>query len=224
MVKNNSSNTDLKLGLYRHYKGGEYQILYLATDKIKNKLQVVYKDRDSEDYYLRSLKNFQGKVKVGKVLKPRFEFISDIPFDSWEARYRRALADYQNLIRETAKEKEKYYSYALQGFIEEILPVYDNLKISIHSLTEKEATNPWVEGIKYVIKQFFQVLISQGISEINTLGEVFNPETMEAVKDLEVVKTKSTKLGNDNLVKKQIVPGYKLKDKVIRPARVVVSD
>jgi molecular chaperone GrpE len=81
-----------------------------------------------------------------------------------------------------------------------------------------------VEGIKYVIKQFFQVLISQGISEINTLGEVFNPETMEAVKDLEVVKTKSTKLGNDNLVKKQIVPGYKLKDKVIRPARVVVSD
>lgn len=223
MDKSKVNNIDLQPGLYKHYKGGEYQVLHLAVDKEKNKVQVVYKDKDSENYYLRSLQNFQGKVKVGKVLKPRFEFISDIPFDSWEARYKRALADYHNLIRETNKEKEKYYAYALEGFIGEILPVYDNLKISIYSLNEQEANNPWVEGIKYVIKQFSQVLSDQGLSDIKTVGEVFNPETMEAVKDPEEAEADQNKAATNDLVKKQIVPGYKLKGKVIRPARVVVG-
>ncbi|MCF7820127.1 MAG: nucleotide exchange factor GrpE [Candidatus Pacebacteria bacterium] len=233
MDNKKSSKASLKPGLYRHYKGGVYQFLYLAQDKLEDQIQVVYKDRDQENYYVRSLDNFLGKVKQGKELKPRFEFLSELPVDSWESRYKRALADYQNLIRESAKEKETYYKYALEGFIQELLPVYDNLKISIASLSYKEASNPWVEGIKYVIKQFEQVLNSQGVEEISTLDKPFDPELMEAVEDPDRKKEKTTqvqedkfKSNNENslpLVKKQITPGYRLKGKTIRPARVVVE-
>lgn len=84
----------------------------------------------------------------------------------FEHKYKRALADYQNLIKQTAKEKVEFVKYANESLLYEILPVYDNLKISLNHADEIADKNGWVEGIKHVIKQFKSVLDNLGVEEI----------------------------------------------------------
>jgi len=127
-----------------------------------------------------------------------------------EGKYKRALADYQNLLKNVSKEKIEYFKYSLEKFFLEILPIYDNLKMAINTLDEKESTSPWVEGVKYVIKQFQESFLSNGLEEIKTAGEKFDYNKMEAVK------------GDGDIVKKELRPGYVLNGKVIIPAKVVL--
>lgn len=206
-------------GIYQHYKGGKYQVLFTAYDKEKKHETVVYKDLDGEKYYTHSLKNFISTVKEDKKKINRFELIKSSSPESWEERYKRAIADYQNLLKQTAKEKTSYYKYALEDFILEILPVYDNLKISIKSLNEEQANNPWVEGVKYVIKQFEQILENHGVKQIEVEGKAFDPESMEAVSD---DKNKDSS-DIEGICEKEIKPGYSLHDKVIIAAKVIVK-
>jgi molecular chaperone GrpE len=206
-------------GIYKHYKGGKYQVLFIAHDKERNHETVVYKELDNEKYYTRSLKNFTAVIKEDKKKINRFEFIQAVSPESWEERYKRAIADYQNLLKETSKEKVNYYKYALEDFILEILPVYDNLRMSIKSLNEEQANNPWVEGVKYVIKQFEQILENHGVKQIEVVGKPFDHQTMEAISD-------DSSKDSDNIegiCKKEVKPGYKLHDKVIIPAKVIVK-
>lgn len=127
-----------------------------------------------------------------------------------ELAYRRALADYQNLAKHSNSEKVEFFKYSLEKFFLEILPIFDNLKMAISTLSEDEQNNPWVEGIKYVIKQFRDAFSENGIEEIKTAGEKFDYNKMEAVK------------GDGEIVKKEIRPGYILNGKVIIPAKVVL--
>lgn len=129
-----------------------------------------------------------------------------------ESKYKRALADYQNLLRNSAEEKKEFLKYSLEEFLLEILPIYDNLNISINSLSEEQSKNPWVEGVKYTIKQFDDFFSRNGIEKIKTIGEKFDYNSMEAVE------------GEGDYVVKELRPGYKLKDKVIIPARIVAGN
>lgn len=126
-------------------------------------------------------------------------------------KYKRALADYQNLLKNSASEKSSLLKYSLENFLLEIIPVYDNLRMSVSTLNSEEKNNPWVEGIKYVIKQFQDIFASNGVSEIKTINEKFDYNTMEAVE------------GNGDVVISELRPGYYLKDKVIIPAKVILS-
>ncbi len=125
--------------------------------------------------------------------------------------YKRALADYQNLIKSSAAEKSEIIKYSLTGFLTEILPIYDNLKIAINTLTPEEQNNSWVEGLKFVIKQFQEIFLINGVKEIKTVGEKFDYNTMEAIE------------GEGDIVVKEIRPGYMLNDKVIMAAKVIVD-
>jgi len=127
-----------------------------------------------------------------------------------ENRLKRALADYQNLSKNVVSEKADFAKYSLEGFFLEILPVYENLKMAISTLNDNDAKNPWVEGIKYVIKQFQDVFRANGLEEIETVGQKFDYNCMEAVD------------GQGEIVEKEVRHGYKLKGKVIIPAKVVL--
>ncbi len=133
------------------------------------------------------------------------------PEEDYKEKYLRALADYQNLIRQSQKEKEEFFRYALADFLQDILPVYDHLKMSVANLKEEEQKSPWVEGVKYVLKQFKDVLEARGVEEIKTVGEAFDHETMDALE------------GEGEIVDKEIKAGYKLNGRVISPAKVVVK-
>lgn len=128
-----------------------------------------------------------------------------------EERYKRALADYQNLLRQNAEDRKGLVKYANENLIIEIIPVYDNLKMSLAHIDEKTENNGWLIGIKHVIRQFKTTLEKAGIEEIKTVGEKFDHNSMEAVG------------GQGETVVEEIRPGYKLNGKVIVPARVVVG-
>ena len=202
---------ELKKGIYRHYKGGEYEILSEALNTSDKKEIVVYRSIKDKKIWVRDKQEFLAEVEVDKEKKPRFEYLTEGDNELMEQKYLRALADYQNLLRQSAKEKVDFAKFALEDFLHELLPVYDHLKLSIKSLSEEESKSNWVTGVKHVIKQFKDTLKRYGIEEIETEGKSFNHDEMEAVD------------GEGEKVKAEIMPGYKLHNKVIRAAKVVVE-
>jgi len=202
----------IKKGIYRHYKGGEYRVLNEVLNSETKEPLVVYQDiKNEKKIWARPKEMFLEEVEVDGESKPRFAYIQEEEAESWEHMHKRALADYQNLLKQTAKEKEEFVKYALTDFLYDILPVYDHLKMSLQGLSEEEANNAWVQGVKYVLKQFKDVLNARGVEEIKTVGEKFDHNTMEALD------------GSGENVKQEVMPGYKLNGKVIRPAKVIVE-
>lgn len=208
---------EIKKGIYRHYKGHEYRVLSEAVesefkDSEKQEKVVVYQDMaDEKKIWVRPKRMFLEEVEVDGVKKPRFEFLREEDNETSENKYLRALADYQNLLKQTAKDREDFIKYALADFLQDILPVYDHLKLSMSGLSAEEAENPWAVGVKHVLKQFKDVLEARGVEEIKTVGEKFDHDLMEALD------------GQGEKVKQEIMPGYKLNGKVIRHAKVIVE-
>lgn len=137
--------------------------------------------------------------------------IKNLPDKDYAEKYKRALADYQNLVKRTADEKLEFVKYANKELIHEILPIYDNLKMSLEHVDEAAQGNGWAEGIKYVVKQFKDTLRNLGVEEIKTSGKKFDPELMEAME------------GKGERVKKEVKAGYTLNGKVIMPAKVILK-
>lgn len=203
--------SELKKGIYRHYKGGEYEVLEEALDENSKEEKVVYRSLSDEKVWVRKKENFLEELEVEKEKKPRFEFLREVEVESSEQKYLRALADYQNLLKQSAKERIEFFKFALEDFLQELLPVYDHLKLSLKGLSEEEGKSPWVEGVRHVLKQFKATLENRGVEEIKTEGEKFNHDEMEAVD------------GEGEKVKSEVMPGYKLNGKVIRVAKVIVE-
>lgn len=203
---------EIKKGIYRHYKGGEYRVIGEAVNSETKEPEVIYQDvKDEKKVWARPKKMFLSEVEIAEEKKPRFEFITEEEVDSFENKYLRALADYQNLLKQTAKEKTEFIRYALEDFLHDILPVYDHLKLSLQGLSEEESKNPWAQGVNHVLKQFKEALAVRGVEEIKTVGEKFDHSTMEALD------------GSGETVNKEVRPGYRLNGKVIRPAKVIVE-
>ncbi len=203
---------EIKKGIYRHYKGREYRFLNEVKNSETKEDMVVYQDLEDESkVWARPKQMFLEEVEIDGIKKPRFEFLREEEVDSFENKYLRALADYQNLLKQTAKDREDFIKYALADFLQDILPVYDHLKMSMAGLSEEEAKNPWAVGVKHVLKQFKDILEARGVEEIKTVGEPFDHNLMEAID------------GQGEKVKQEIMPGYKLNGKVIRHAKVIVE-
>lgn len=120
--------------------------------------------------------------------------------------WKRALADYQNLERRIKEDKEQFAKYAKGALIEKLLPALDNLEKTKEHLDDK--------SLEISIKGLNDILVNEGLAEINALGQKFNPETMHAV---DVVP------GEEGIVIGVFQKGYSLFDKVLRPAQVRVG-
>ncbi len=199
-------------GIYRHYKGGEYQLLSEALTSDKKREVVVYQSLKDKKIWIRDKKEFLEELDINEEKKTRFELIKEEELDSFEQKYLRALADYQNLLKQSAKEKIDFVKFAVEDFLSEILPVYDHLKLALSSLSPEEEKSAWVEGLRCVLKEFKAVLENNGVEEIKTVGEKFNHQEMEAIS------------GSGEIVEKEVMPGYRLKGKVIRIAKVIVKN
>lgn len=123
-----------------------------------------------------------------------------------EGRYRRALADYQNLERQVKEDQSRFVRIATQLFVEQMLTPFDHLMLAAKHLQDK--------GLDLVIGQFKQLFESQGLKEIEALGKEFDPSLMEAV---------GTKEGQEAQVLEVMQAGYELNGVVVRPAKVIVG-
>lgn len=121
-------------------------------------------------------------------------------------RYKRALADYQNLVRRTQDEKREWARLSNKSLVLKLLPILDTLM-----LAEKHTKD---QNFTLTVAQFLQVLKEEGITQIKTVGEDFNPHTMEAV---------TTANGAEGKVVEEVRAGYTFGDTVLRPAQVIVG-
>ena len=154
------------------------------------------------------------------------------------AGWQRAQADYDNLKKETDKAKTEWIKMANGDLLAEILPVYDNLKLAIVHIPEEQKKLDWVVGIEHIKNQLSNFLEQNGVEEIKTVGEEFDPKVHEAVASHESIKTlkhESNKVDEDetrlrqgfggrrdNIIKKEVRAGYKLHGKVLYSAKVIV--
>ena len=127
--------------------------------------------------------------------------------------YLRALADYDNLKKDTEKQKQDWIRFANTNLITEVLPVLDNFKVAIKHIPDNEKSSSWVVGVKHIQDQLQKALEGNGVKEIKTIGEKFNPEMHEAVvvDDVDVGKIEAIESGS---IFKEIKPGYIYKLKI----------
>ena len=137
--------------------------------------------------------------------------------DEYKAGWQRALADYKNLQTEIDKKRGEWAKMSEITVLEEFLPVYEHLKMAVGGAEEKHESGAWLEGVKFVLKQFQDILSQHGIEEIKTVGEQFNPNWHEAVGE-EIIEDRL-----DGEIIKEVNVGYKLGDKILKAARVVVN-
>jgi molecular chaperone GrpE len=126
--------------------------------------------------------------------------------ESLENSWKRALADYKNLEKRTAEEKEVYLNLIKIQVLENFLPFIDNL--------EKIEENINEEALSLTLKDLKKSLNLMGVEEIEAEGEDFDPDTMEAVETVE---------GGKNKVLKIHQKGYLLNGNLLRPAKVAVG-
>lgn len=124
-----------------------------------------------------------------------------------ESMLKRTLADYQNLERRIEEERKQLSKLSALLLIEKLLPIADNLESAQNHIQD--------QGLAIVIKQFKDILTSEGVEEIQAEGQSFDPNFHEAV---EIQQGRE-----DNKIVKVLTKGYKIEDKVIRPAKVVVE-
>lgn len=139
-------------------------------------------------------------------------------YDELYERYLRIVADFDNYKKRMIKEKADIMAYGNEELIKEFLTVVDNLERALQHSESPENTDSIVEGIKLVHRQFLAALEKFGVKPIEiSPGEKFDPRIHQAI---EHVEAKDLSPG---LVLSEILRGYMLKDKLIRPSLVAVS-
>lgn len=138
--------------------------------------------------------------------------------------WKRCQADFENYKKRQAESQKDLIRYSTENIIQQILPVIDNFHASTAHIPEDQKSNPWVTGIMYIQKQLETVLSDNGVSEMEVkVGDNFDPAQHEAVEDATCKSCKGKEKKFENKITKVIVRGYKMGEKVIRPARVTVK-
>ncbi len=137
-------------------------------------------------------------------------------YDELEDKYKRLWADQQNMTNRFRREKDEIHKYAAVSTLEAILPALDNFDFATKSLNENTAFEEVIKSIRMLQEQLIMSLNSVGLEEVPT-NVKFDPHLHEAVSNLpDAEKEEGTII---EVLKK----GFKVKDRVIRPATVVVS-
>ena len=130
-------------------------------------------------------------------------------------RIKRLMAEFDNFKKRSGKERETMYNSLVSDIFESLLPVIDNLEKAVSIETEDQA---YKEGIELVLKQFKDVLLANGVEEIESVGKSFDPSLHEAV-----ASVIDPNLG-EKIIKEEYRKGYKIGSKVIRHSMVSVAN
>jgi molecular chaperone GrpE len=134
----------------------------------------------------------------------------------------RRQADFENYRKRVDRERTETYNRVVADVAEKLLPVSDNLKRALDAESSVEGSESdefrhFLSGVDLISKQLSGVLEALGVKAVPSVGEKFNPHVHEAV------VTEATEEYEPDTVIQEIRPGYRLGDKLIRPALVKVS-
>lgn len=129
----------------------------------------------------------------------------------------RVQADFDNFKKRTKTEKVELMKHANTKLISSLLPTYDNFDRAIQASKTNNDFQSLVDGVEIVYRQLEEALTKEGLEEMKTIGQPFDPEFQQAVMQIE------TDDYDSNIVVEELQKGYTLNGKVIRPAMVKVS-
>ena len=134
-----------------------------------------------------------------------------------EDKYKRAVADLANLHRRFQREREQLAARSVAGFVENLLPMVDNMSHALKAAHESHDPAALIEGFRQLESQLLQIFRGSGIEPIETVGTPFDPEIHHAV------VMEPTDAVPPGTVTEELGRGFKLGDFVIRPAQVKVA-
>ena len=136
---------------------------------------------------------------------------------SLNTKYLLALAEQQNYKKRIDEEQSKFYKYSTFNLCKDIVSVLDNLDLALEKEQKDEAIQAYLSGFKMVRNSLYQILSKEGVTEVESLGKEFDPNYMTSIC---VVQMEDKA---DNEVVQVFQKGYMYKDRVLRPAMVVVN-
>lgn len=136
--------------------------------------------------------------------------------DKWMNKYYQELADIQNLRKEIQRDNQSLLEYRAMPFIEKLVPFLNSMDMAFKSEPKDPAVKSWIDGIHMSYKQLWQVMAQEGLTEIDPkVGDEFNPAWMQSMQTVDGEK--------DDAVAQVFMKGYKLKNRLVSPAMVVVT-
>lgn len=166
---------------------------------------------------------FQGGPEIAELVATRSE-LKRVQAENAELKDRlaRRQADFENYRKRGERERSETYNRVIADIATKLLPVVDNLKRALETEASVEASESdefrhFLSGVDLIYKQLNGVLEALGVKPIAAVGEMFNPHLHEAV------MTEATDEFEPDTVIQEIVAGYRLGDKLIRPALVKVA-
>lgn len=141
-------------------------------------------------------------------------------FEAMQDKMLRTAADYDNARKRLAKEREEFVKFSQERLLRELLPSLDNFERALshgegNDSASSEAAKSVVAGVRLTWKQLLDVLEAHGLCRFSAEGEPFDPHRHEVVEE-------AAGPGPEGVVVKEILPGYLLYDRLLRPAKVCV--
>ena len=136
----------------------------------------------------------------------------------WE-RLLRTAADFENFKKRVARERQEAAKYVHEPLLQKLLPVLDHFDIALAAVNDAANTHAqsFQDGIQMIYQQLKAALAEAGLEEINALNTPFDPHWHEAVSQVETLEVP------EGQVVQQLRKGYKLRDRLLRPASVMVA-
>ena len=131
--------------------------------------------------------------------------------------YLRAVAELENVRRRAARDVENAHKYGVERLASEVLAVKDSMEIGLQAADASDEDSAVTEGFRATLKLLEQCLAKFGISEINPEDEAFDPEFHEAM------AAQPSATHEPGTVMMVVQKGYRIHDRLLRPARVIVS-
>jgi molecular chaperone GrpE len=170
-------------------------------------------------HYYYKTKNDEGKSQVEEQeeLRELLEAKTQ-EYDVLVNRYQRLQADFDNYKKRSRKELEDMAKYGAEKLVLGLLPVLDNFSRALEAAPQEGEVGKYMSGMDMIYRQWLDVLKSEGLMEIEAVGQPFDPEKHHAVMQVEAESAEE-----DNIVKEELQVGYTLNGKVIRPSMVKVA-
>lgn len=132
-------------------------------------------------------------------------------------KFLRTMADLDNFRKRAARDREELIKLATSNLIEDLLSILDNFKLGLDSAEQNEEIKKHVQGFHMIYDQLSQLLQAKGLQTLCPTDETFNPSEHECI-----AQQPSSEVPEDQIM--QVVRvGYKLNNKLLRPASVIVS-
>lgn len=191
--------------------GGGVEVIKEDTDEMIDDVEF---ESYNDDLTPASPSSPQDKIKKLREKLADAEKTKQEYLDGWQ----RLKADYINLKKRTDEEKADLSRFAREVVVGDLIPVIESFDMAFANKEAWAKVEPtWRVGVEYIHKQFMETLQGYGLSEVNPLGETFDPRHFTAIESIV-----TTDASLDHKVAEVVQKGYKIGDRLIKSPKVKV--